>query len=373
MDSEVYSNDHLDSLSIKEIACGSHHTVILTYSNELYGSGNNRYNQLGLRKDESQPTIHNFTRFPFGKRIRSIACSSDQTFIITQRDEIYICGGKNAPDDNIIEKWMQWEDKGKLIDKFVASCFTSCFVVISTDGDIFVSGSNSSNYGMLGVGSNIDCRGKLHQVFLPQIKNSKPKIVALGGQHSIIVTESNEFFCAGNNMNFQLGFQTSCGKQTHFVSPKNIPFAQKRIEQVCCGFDFTFVLVEGNILYGCGCSSSGQLGCGKYDMINFFTRIPFTQPIKQISCGEDYCIILTNNGIVYRSGGNKQGQLFLKSNSPVDRICKFEPCFIDYNIDKVVSGSKHTLMHKTILSPVQKQLNLIPSNCPFCDIVTITI
>ncbi|KAG2387225.1 hypothetical protein C9374_001557 [Naegleria lovaniensis] len=403
--SHIYSNTLLDTLPIAQIACGSNHCIVLTERNELYYQASSSSSLCGSRSchstmvndhdhsqhattsttthetlngiytssDRTDAMVHkDFRKLNFGKKIRMVAASSDQVFVISKDDEIFTFGGKDnsntATAHSSLSNSVQfqlfkpWQQIGERIDKFVASCFTSCFIIVSTEGKIYVSGSQHSfNYGMLGIstGGNSDSHRRFHRVTLPGNERSKIKIVAMGGQHTIIVTERNEFYCSGSNIHYQLGFQSSSGKQTNFVKPKNIPFIGKRIESVSCGYDFTFVLVEGNVLYACGNSSSGQIS-GTFERINFFTRIPFSFPIRQVACGEDFTMIQTNNGLFYRTGSNRHSQLFLKqvitrngSRSEVDKISTFEPCYIDDNIDEVVCGSSYFFMYKKAFSHVQ--------------------
>ena len=218
--SSLLVDDLIKTLPITQIACGSHHTVILTERNDLYVSGRNVNHQLGIPNDidesievvspnsgqsiVSNSYIRDFKRVSFGKKIKKIACSSDQTFLVTRDDEIYYCGGSQPVRDpfavntcqeiSMFNPLKSWNDLNQKVDIFVTSCFTSCFVLVSREGNIYVSGSqNAFNSGMLGVGNVDYTRGKFHRVTLPNTQ-SKPKIVALGSQHSIIVTEKNEFY-----------------------------------------------------------------------------------------------------------------------------------------------------------------------------------
>nr|CAG4708709.1 unnamed protein product [Naegleria fowleri] len=356
-----YCGGGIDTLPIAQIACGSNHCILLTERNELYYQAsptfscgrfsnvmNNNLQTSAVVVDQQSPIANvfcerqndtithddrDFRKLNFGKKIRMVAASSDQFFVITKDDEIYYTfGGRenlwnersssimqvsatsfdgstsqsSSPQFQLFKPWQQVRER---IEKFVASSFTSCFIIVSTEGKIYVSGSqNSFTSGMLGIpisGNSEHNSRRFQRVTLPGNERSKIKIVAIGGQHTIIVTERNEFYCSGSNIYYQLGFQSSSGKQTNFVKPKNIPFIGKRIESVSCGYDFTFVLVEGNILYACGNSSSGCLGFGTFERINFFTRISFSFPIRQVVCGEDFTMIQTNNGLFYRAGSNR--------------------------------------------------------------------
>jgi alpha-tubulin suppressor-like RCC1 family protein len=75
---------------IKNIFCGYFHNIILNMDNELFVCGDNEYGQLGLGDNKKRNTFvkleHNF-----GK-IKNIVCGSRHSIILNEKNEIFVCG-----------------------------------------------------------------------------------------------------------------------------------------------------------------------------------------------------------------------------------------------------------------------------------------
>eukprot|EP00096_Caligus_rogercresseyi_P012781 TRINITY_DN5466_c0_g1_i1.p1 TRINITY_DN5466_c0_g1~~TRINITY_DN5466_c0_g1_i1.p1 ORF type:complete len:438 (-),score=131.67 TRINITY_DN5466_c0_g1_i1:192-1505(-) len=74
-----------EEILVKEVSCGSRHTVILSESNELWAFGWNKYGQLGLGHTQSRDTVERVPlpkEWASGKVIRSIVCGDWGTAVI---------------------------------------------------------------------------------------------------------------------------------------------------------------------------------------------------------------------------------------------------------------------------------------------------
>ena len=65
---------------VTNIACGANHTVIQLDDGELFGSGNNKNGQLGLKENN----IESFTpiKLPSGCIVSSFSCGDENTFVL---------------------------------------------------------------------------------------------------------------------------------------------------------------------------------------------------------------------------------------------------------------------------------------------------
>ena len=74
---------------IRQIICGSHHTLILKESGELFAFGDNTFGELGLGdyKNRSTPTL-----LMTDKGIRQIICGRHHTFILKNNGELFTFG-----------------------------------------------------------------------------------------------------------------------------------------------------------------------------------------------------------------------------------------------------------------------------------------
>src|SRR5580704_2063734 len=81
-----------NSNTIVSIACGAHHSLVLT-KDGLYSFGYNYFGQLGLGNNTDQNIPHKITQFN-SDTIVSIACGEYHSFVLT-KDGLYSFGNNN--------------------------------------------------------------------------------------------------------------------------------------------------------------------------------------------------------------------------------------------------------------------------------------
>ena len=87
-------NINIEDKSIKQISCGSNHTLVLTSDGLVYGWGDNEFGQIGCGKELGEKiTITRLISLPI---IKSIHCSFRQSFALTDNGMVYSWG------------WNQW-------------------------------------------------------------------------------------------------------------------------------------------------------------------------------------------------------------------------------------------------------------------------
>jgi alpha-tubulin suppressor-like RCC1 family protein len=106
-----------------------------------------------------------------------------------------------------------------------------------------------------------------------------------------------------------------------------------------------FCDVTGSV-YGYGSNKQGQLGIGRYSLIEDpSVLIPNLPPCKQIACGYEYSIFLTRNGEVFGCGECQYGQLGIgKKVATVTRPVKAS--FFEERgliIERIACGFYHTI------------------------------
>jgi hypothetical protein len=163
-------------------------------------------------------------------------------------------------------------------------------IAVCRDGSLWTWGRN--NCGQLGHGN---CSEKYQ---IPtQVQGMATKIsllAAAGGQHSLVLTESNKVYAFGNNNFGQLGL----GSKEKVVSRPDI-VSSLRTSGVCaiaCGYSHSVALLKNEQLYSWGRNDCGQLGLGHY------THSPIPEhvtalsayTVQQIECGYDHCIAFVN-------------------------------------------------------------------------------
>eukprot|EP01124_Arcella_intermedia_P015033 TRINITY_DN21584_c0_g1_i1.p1 TRINITY_DN21584_c0_g1~~TRINITY_DN21584_c0_g1_i1.p1 ORF type:complete len:801 (+),score=154.51 TRINITY_DN21584_c0_g1_i1:86-2488(+) len=204
------------------LACGFNHSLVVTRNEEVYVFGRSDCGQLGIGKTTNLDYIlpvknDNLT----GSGVISVACGSKHTLALTYSGDVLACGsneyGQLGLGDNISRNTPV---KVKFfIKKNVASIACGCdhSLVLDNNGNVFVFGYNA--YGQLGLGNRV------HQNFpqhIPQsaFENKGSISIACGSDHSLILTEKRDVFVFGYNVYGRLGL----GNNNDQLSPQKIDF-----------------------------------------------------------------------------------------------------------------------------------------------------
>uniref|UniRef100_A0A182YB42 Regulator of chromosome condensation n=1 Tax=Anopheles stephensi TaxID=30069 RepID=A0A182YB42_ANOST len=105
-------NDPRRSPIVTQIACGQHHSLVLTAAGEVYSFGSNQYGQLGTGDLQAPPGGRpHLVRFPNGAgTVVSVAAGSNHSVVLTSRGAVYTFGnyhkgqlGREAPGGGRLE------------------------------------------------------------------------------------------------------------------------------------------------------------------------------------------------------------------------------------------------------------------------------
>ncbi len=79
--------------SIKQIACGFHHSLALTENGEVLAWGENQFGQLGIGSYDNtyNPVLVKFTNLE-NSQIKKISCSADCSYFLNKDGRMYTCG-----------------------------------------------------------------------------------------------------------------------------------------------------------------------------------------------------------------------------------------------------------------------------------------
>jgi alpha-tubulin suppressor-like RCC1 family protein len=188
----------------------------------------------------------------------------------------------------------------------------------------------------LGLGHN-DCEEEFQLVECQEFNDCAIKTLVCGGTHTILQTDQDEIFVAGNNTNGQLGIGYS-SYQLHFKALKTVP---ERVEAISCGSSHTVFRSISGKLYSCGWNDDGQLCLGDRNDRKKPTLIPFNLPIKDHKCGNYHTLVLTLDGDLYTSGYNFYGQLGQAHNHTqglLQKVITYQP------ILRIFACSAHTIV-----------------------------
>eukprot|EP00298_Acanthocystis_sp_HF-20_P012413 c19874_g1_i1.p1 GENE.c19874_g1_i1~~c19874_g1_i1.p1 ORF type:complete len:923 (+),score=410.30 c19874_g1_i1:48-2816(+) len=82
----------LDSKEVKQIACGDHHSVALTFTGHVWTWGDGSKGQLGLGKKEKRNLPAKVRGALENERAERIGCTATATFALTARGEVFVWG-----------------------------------------------------------------------------------------------------------------------------------------------------------------------------------------------------------------------------------------------------------------------------------------
>ncbi|XP_016395291.1 probable E3 ubiquitin-protein ligase HERC3 [Sinocyclocheilus rhinocerous] len=314
-----------DGKGLKEVVCGSQHSLFLLHDGSVYACGSNSCGQLGHDKGGWRPG-----GLP-GALVRR--CRPELAFLIKCIDFF-----------RLIKKLCEHRISQVM-------CGNQHCIALSKDGQLFVWGENSS--GQLGLGKGEP------STLSPQTLRSLCGIpltqISAGGDHSFALSLSGAVFGWGKNSAGQLGLND---EQDQAV-PCHIKFLRsQKVVYISCGEEHTAALTKEGGLFTFGNGSRGQLGHDSTRNEPLPRRVMelMGTEVSQIACGRHHTLaFVPSTGLVYAFGCNTQGQLGTglrgnaKSPLPVRNI---QPLCIGnthtkgerYTIRKIHSGGDHNFL-----------------------------
>ena len=244
----------ITSVAVKDVACGSHHTVIIDIDGNLWGTGVNYNGELGINVREEH--VRNLVKLTHELKFIQVACGSHHT------------------------------------------------LALSNDNKIWVTGSNS--VGQIGLSIKTRTYGFI------ELKGHRAKQIACGENHSAFIDSNGNLYTFGHRFDHKLGRDVRDGYEIpgKVSIPGNIP-----VIQVSCGVNHTACIDANNEIWVFGSNQSGELGLGETEFrirsqIEYPIKIP-NHKAKFIFCGDYHTAFIDLRNHVWTFGNNKLGQLGL--------------------------------------------------------------
>jgi alpha-tubulin suppressor-like RCC1 family protein len=206
-------------------------------------------------------------------------------------------------------------------------------IILTENNELYVCGDNIN--GKLGLGDYQD-RNKYTKL---EHNFGKIKNIYCGESHNIILNENNELYVCGSNFYYQLGLGDNKNRNAYTKLEHNFG----KIKNIYCGAKHNIILNENNEVYVCGHNYYGQLGLGDYDKRNVYTKLENNfGKIINIYCAGYHNIILNENNELYVCGYNDFGQLGLGYNDNKNIHTKIENNF--GKIKNIYCGRYHNII-----------------------------
>jgi alpha-tubulin suppressor-like RCC1 family protein len=304
-----------DDLNVIKVVAGAFHSLFLTKSGFVYGSGKNDSGQFGIQNIGSTTTYYNPIKITTNYKKNIFTFSNpdiDKSYSMFINKLAYdkvlghTCNAKYYEEDNFCSTCTECQDVGKYYyDDCTSNRDTICEDKYTL---LYVTGKNL--YGEL---------GETYDTSTPiQLTNLKKKIqqISICNNSSMFLTNLGEVYACGNNTNGKLGLgnnenQSIITKITTFDTENVI------IKQVSVGCEHCLFLTKTGSVYFSGRGDWGRKGLGednnKNDEINpikltFFDTIG---KIRYVYAGDKTSFCVTEGGDLYCCGYNTEGQLGL--------------------------------------------------------------
>ena len=242
---------------VKEISCGSGHTVILTSKGRVFSWGRGDDGRLG-HGDQAYKYVPRPVLALRSKEVVKITCGSYHTAAVTRSGKLYTWGG--------------------------------------------------GMYGKLGVGNE---EGSSIPVFVSKLRDQFVINVACGSRHTVALTKSAQVYSWGDCGNGVTGHDFVGGE--NYLPQIVSVLSDRGVWQItACGFHTACVTKRGNV-YTWGEGKFGRLGHG--DERNAYRPQKVQrlqdQTVTDVSCGGFHSAAITDTGVLYMFGGGEHGQLGL--------------------------------------------------------------
>jgi alpha-tubulin suppressor-like RCC1 family protein len=300
--------------NIKSISCGQNHTILLTKDGFVYSVGYNANGQLGNGSVVSSKNFALCTNIDnIQGTIKAVSCGSLHTMVLTNSGKIYGTGqtdfgqlgiGTNVPNQKNIFTLSSFNFSEETVQSI--SCGSTFTAVLTTSGKLYTTGYNF--YGQLGLGNT---QNQLSFTLCNSISNVES--IHTGQNHIMVLTKDGKIHGCGYNSGGSLGINSSVSSVTTFtLSTFNSDFPQEVVSNISCGGFHTLVSTNSGKVYGTGSSAYGQLGSAVSTNIKF-ALCPDVEniqgSIKNVHAYIYHTLLITNSGKIYMSGYGGNGQL----------------------------------------------------------------
>ena len=198
---------------------------------------------------------------------------------------------------------------GKTITSVKAG--SSFSAALTSDGKVYAWGAGTT--GQLGTGSSLDSWVPVAVVSSGALAGKTVTQIGCGVSFMTVLTQDNKLFSWGANPSGELGNGNTTSSNVP-VAVTMTAFGTKTIQKLAVGGYHTLVLTQDFFLFGWGTNASGQLGLNSTGLTSSPAAVTQTgalsgKTVTDIAAGYYHSLALSQNGQVFSWGQNTYGQL----------------------------------------------------------------
>uniref|UniRef100_A0A8C2JGC2 HECT and RLD domain containing E3 ubiquitin protein ligase 3 n=1 Tax=Cyprinus carpio TaxID=7962 RepID=A0A8C2JGC2_CYPCA len=258
-----------DGRGLKEVACGSQHSLFLLHDGSVYASGSNSCGQLGHDKGGWRPELVGALD---AQKIAGVSCGQAHSLAVNEQGQVFAWGAGEGGQLGLEPSTLSPQPLKSLCGIPLAQISTGGdhSFALSLSGAVFGWGKNSagqlgnrkvaglnSSSGIIFVCDLIDRAVPCHIKFL---RSQKVVYISCGEEHTAALTKEGGLFTFGNGSRGQLGHDSTRNEP---LPRRVMELMGTEVSQIACGRHHTLAFVPSTgLVYAFGCNTQGQLGTG---------------------------------------------------------------------------------------------------------------
>ncbi len=294
---------------IKDIKIYNNRTYFITINSEVYACGENYYRHLGVGSYKKSVCIPQ--KVLIEEKIKDILIYDECIYFITINDEVYAYGQNYYGQLGVgLRDYVVCSPQKVLIEEKIKDIKLNRnqSYFITFNDKVYASGQNY--FGKLGIGSHNEFVNIPQKVLIEE----KIKDIRIYDERIYFITINNEFYTCGQNYYGQLGV----GPHDKIVCIPQKVLLEEKIKDIKTFYNLTYFILINDEVYSCGDNEVGQLGIGSYDKVVYIPqKVLIEEKIKDIKIYNNITYFITINDKVYTCGRNKYDQLGIGSCNEV--------------------------------------------------------
>eukprot|EP00004_Rigifila_ramosa_P002656 TRINITY_DN12746_c0_g1_i1.p1 TRINITY_DN12746_c0_g1~~TRINITY_DN12746_c0_g1_i1.p1 ORF type:complete len:1102 (-),score=245.80 TRINITY_DN12746_c0_g1_i1:32-3277(-) len=286
--------DSLANFVIVSAACGAEHTLFVTADGAVLALGGNETGQLGLNDDVLERSVPRPIKGLSAIAVLQVSCGSHHSLALTDTGEVYAFGSNRFGQLGLGDT--QPRNQPQLVQKLTSTliqhiaCGESHSTAISASGAVWAWGS--SKHGQCGLSSS-DALVFTTPRAVPIPGNEQIAFTACGDVHTLFITAKNRTLLS-------CGSGPGTG-HTH-AEVVRVPTAVPTIESlsfstVSCGRGFSAAVSADGRLFSWGHNHFGQLGQEHTNdsAVPAPVRQLESSRVVSVAAGQDHCFVLVSD------------------------------------------------------------------------------